>query len=404
MTRVSRFALVTGAALAAIAVEPFAAPAANPDPQTPPAAAQAVPRPAIRVVAAERRELVETLPVNGTVLARDEAVAGTDLNGMIVLDLGADQGDRITKGQVLARLDRSMLDTQLAQMEATKAQGEASVAQMDAQIGDARVAVKQADEALDRVSTLQSRGFGTKADLDTARNSAESARARFTSAQKALAVTTAQLESVAAQMSGVQVQIDKTSVKAPADGIVLSRAATVGGIVSPSSGALFRIAVDGAFELEANVAESALPRLSPGLTALVRLPGVDTPVEGKIRRISPEVDQKTRLGRIRIALSAGSPARAGSFGKADIEIARRVGIAVPTSALLYADGKPLLQVVENGKVRTTEVTLGLRDAAYVEVTAGLTEGQEVVARAGTFVADGDMVEPVRGDVTGAIRP
>jgi HlyD family secretion protein len=100
--------------------------------------------PAIRVVSAERREIVETVSVNGTIVAREEAAVGTDLNGLIVEALNADQGDRVRKGDVLARLDRSMLDTQLAQMRATRAQAEASAAQMNAEIADTRVGVKQA--------------------------------------------------------------------------------------------------------------------------------------------------------------------------------------------------------------------------------------------------------------------
>ena len=116
------------------------------------------------MVAAERRELVETLSVNGTIVARDEAAAGTDLNGMIVTALNADIGDIVKKGDVLAVLDRSMLDTQLAQMQATRAQAEASVAQMEAQIADARIGVKQARRgagAGDRPSEEGSRHAGT---------------------------------------------------------------------------------------------------------------------------------------------------------------------------------------------------------------------------------------------------
>src|SRR5690349_24602765 len=67
--------------------------------------------PSIRVVAAERRELVETMSVNGTIVAREEAAVGTDLNGLTVVALNADEGDVVKKGDVLAVLDRSMLDT-----------------------------------------------------------------------------------------------------------------------------------------------------------------------------------------------------------------------------------------------------------------------------------------------------
>ena len=388
-------ALLAAAALPVAALPAFAADAA-------PIAAS--PLPAIRVVAAERRELVETLSVNGTVVARDEAAAGTDLNGMIVTALNADIGDIVKKGDVLAVLDRSMLQTQLAQMQATRAQAEASVAQMEAQIADARIGVKQGDEALERAIALQKKAVATQAQLDNAENAADSARAKVNSAVKALAATYAQLAVIDAQMDGVRVQIDKTEVRAPADGLVLARAATVGGIVSPTTGPLFRIAIDAEFELEANVAETALPRLSAGMKSAVVLPGIEERIEGSIRRIAPEVDQKSRLGLIRIALPKDAPARAGSFARGEIEIVRREGVSVPISAVLYQGEKPLLQVVAAGRISTTPVTLGVRASGSVEIVSGVGAGDEVVARAGTFVADGDMVTPVRDEPTGAVKP
>jgi HlyD family secretion protein len=396
----SRFAaaLLAAAALPLAAGQGFAA-------DTKPNPVAASPLPAIRVVAAERRELVETLAVNGTVVARDEAAAGTDLNGMIVTALNFDIGDMVRKGDVLAVLDRSMLDTQLAQMRATRGQAEASVAQMDAQIADAKVNVKQADEELERAVALQKKAVASKAQLDNAQNAAAGARARLDTAVKALAASQAQIAVIDAQISGVEVQIDKTELRAPADGLVLARAATVGGVVSPSSGPLFRIAIDAKFELEASVAETALPRLAVGMESAVALPGVVERIDGKVRRIAPEVDQGSRLGLIRIALPKEAPARAGSFARAEIELSRREGVAVPVSAVLYQGETPLLQVVQEGRVATTPVTLGARAAGNVEVLSGVAEGEEVVARAGTFVADGDQVTPVRDvDTTGAVKP
>ncbi|WP_442578049.1 efflux RND transporter periplasmic adaptor subunit [Mesorhizobium sp. ASY16-5R] len=360
--------------------------------------------PAIRVITAERKELVETLSVNGTIVARNEAAAGTDLNGMIVTALNADIGDTVKKGDVLAVLDRSMLDTQLAQMQATRAQGEASVAQMEAQIADARIGVKQADEALQRADALKKKAVGTQAELDNAENAAASARAKTESAVKALGATTAQLAVIDAQIKGIEVQIAKTEVRAPADGLVLARAATVGDVVSPSSGPLFRMAIDAEFELEASVAETALPRLAVGMKAQISLPGVESTIAGTIRRIAPEVDMKSRLGLVRLALPKDAPARAGSFARGQIELVRRDGISVPISAVLYQGETPLLQVVRDGRVATTPVKLGTRAAGSVEIVSGVGEGEEVVARAGTFVADGDMVTPVRADTTGAIMP
>lgn len=358
--------------------------------------------PAIRVVAAERRELTEALSVNGTIVAREEAAVGTDLGGLTVLALNADEGDVVKKGDVLAVLDRSMLDTQLAQIDASRAQAEANIAQMRAQIGDASVGVRQAQETLDRAEALQKKGFAPEAQKDNAVNALDSARAKLDSAEKALAASEAQLAVIDAQKQNVLVQISKTDLRAPANGLVLARNATLGGVVMAGSAPLFRIAIDGEFELEANVPETALPRLANGMRADVTIPGLDQPISGNIRRISPEVNQTSRLGSIRIALNKDSAARAGNFARGEIELIRRVGLAVPASAVMYTGVDSYLQRVKDGKVESRKVTLGVRSGGMIEIASGLAEGDEVVSRAGTFVADGDVVTPVRIEATGAV--
>jgi len=360
--------------------------------------------PAIRVAVAARRELVETLSVTGTVVAREEAAVGTDLNGLTVLELRADQGDLVKKGDVLAVLDRSLLETELAQADANRAQAEANIAQMEAQIADAEIAVRQAGEGLDRSKTLKGKGVATQAQLDNSVNAADSARARLLSATKAVAVSQAQLAVMDAQTENVRLQIEKTELRAPADGLVLTRAATLGGVVSAAGAPLFRIAIDGEFELAADVAETTLPRLAVEMTADVTLAGLDQPLAGSIRRISPEIDQASRLGSIRISLGAQAPARTGNFARAEIEVVRRDGVAIPSSAVVFRGAETFLQVVEDGAIASTPVKLGVRAGDFVEVVSGLSEGQEVVSKAGTFVADGDRVTPVREETTGAIKP
>jgi HlyD family secretion protein len=310
----------------------------------------------------------------------------------------------VKKGQVLAVLDRSSLDTELAQVEASRAQAEASAAQVRAQIGDAEIGVRQAGEALERVRALQAKGVATKAELDNAVNASDSAGAKLVSARKALAASEAQLGVIDAQKKNVLLRIEKTEVKAPADGLVLDRSATLGGVVSAAGGPLFRIAIDGLFELDATVPETALPRLDEGMRATVVVAGGSKQLPAAIRLISPEVEQKSRLGSIRIALPADCIARSGNFAHGDIEIASRDGVAVPASAVIFKGRDAFLQRVDNGRIDTVPVELGVRADGFVEVVSGLEEGQEVVSRAGTFVADGDKVTPVRGEVTGAVKP
>lgn len=360
-----------------------------------PAAAQRQTPPSINVVAAKRQELRETVTVTGTIVARDTAALGTDVTGLQVVELNADEGDVVKKGDVLAVLDRRSLDTQLKELAANRAQAEASAAQVGAQITDAEVAVRQSGEALRRARELKNKGVSAQSQLDDALNASDSAKARLIVAQRALSASQAQLAVIDAQRGNIQLQIDKTQVRAPADGLILQRDATLGGVVSASAGPLFRIAINSEFELAADVSEASLARLTKGLPVAVRLAGLDQPINGKIRRVSPEVNQQSRLGSIRVTLDEHEKARVGNFARGEIEVDRHEGIAVPVSAVIYQGRDAFLQVVADGKVRTTPVKLGIRGATMIEVASGIEEGAEVVARAGTFVADGDAITPVR---------
>lgn len=391
-------ALLASAALPTVAIAPTIA---APEETTP---AKAPAPPAIRVVAAEERDIVEKLSVSGTIVAREEANAGTDLNGMTINQLNADQGDHVKKGQVLAVLDRSALDTQMAQNEASRIQAETNIAQTESQIADAEVAVRQAKEALVRAEALHNKGFATQADFDSAVNAKDSANAKLETAKRTLQWSKSQIAVIEAQEKSIQIQIDKTEVKAPCDGLVLSRNATLGGVVSSSGGPLFRLALQNEFELAADVAETALPKLAQGMPSEISIAGWSAPVVGKIRLIAPEVNQTSRLGMIRISLPADPAPRVGNFGRASIETLHRRGIAVPASAVIYSGSDAFLQRVEDGRVSSVPVKLGARTEGYVEVVSGIAAGEEVVARAATFVADGDMVTPVRGEKTGAIQP
>lgn len=368
-------------------------------------AVQAVKPPVINVIPAVEAEMVASITVTGTIVPRQEVAVGTDVAGLIVLELSADQGDRVKEGEIIARLDKSSLEIQLAQIEAQRAQAEASIAQSEAQIVDAQIAVRQAQEALDRARALSAKGITSKADFDNATNAYDSANARLNTSRQALVASQSQLQLVAAQKRDVLLRIEKADVKAPTTGVVLSRNALLGGIVSMNAGPLFRIARDGEFELSANIPEVDLPRLKPDMPVAVRVSGMEQPVSGRVRLISPEITASSRLGAVKISLEHNDAIRPGNFARAVIELTRRNGVSVPLSAVVYRGPTALVQVVKDGVVDTRKVTLGIRNDRAVEVLDGLADGEDVVARAGTFVANGDRVTPMRiaAETTGAVK-
>jgi HlyD family secretion protein len=358
--------------------------------------------PSIRVVAAENREIIDAISATGSIMPRNEAQIGADVSGLMVEELFFDVGDSVKKGDRLARLDRTNLELQMLQQDAQIAQNLANLAQTEAQVADFEITVKQAQEQLDRILPLVQSGVVSRAQRDDAQNALDGAKARLASARQAAVVVQSQNAVIEAQRKQTALQLAKTDVLAPVDGLILTRAATLGQVVSGAAGPLFTIATDTAFELAAEVPESDLARLSPGMRTEVVLPGRSEPLIGKIRTVSPQVNAASRLGTVKIELPQDTALRNGSFARSVIELERKTIIAVPSAALLYRGDAPFVQKVVDGKVVSTPVEIGLRDNRFVGILSGLALGEEVISRAGTFVGDGDEVIAVReNEATGA---
>lgn len=360
--------------------------------------------PAVTVIVAQKREIIEKLPVSGSVRPRQEVAVGADVSGLLVTELNADIGDTVKQGDVLARLDTAALMTQSAQFAAQDAQNAASRAQTEAQIVDAEIGVRQAQEQFDRAQKLAKSGVTAAASLDTARNALDSARAKLNTSTQGLAAVEAQAKLIAAQKSELDLRIQKADVKAPADGLVLARNAQLGAVVSGSGGPLFRLAWTGKFEVIADVPEITLSRVKVGAPTSFTVTGFDTPLQGVVRLIGPEINSATRLGQVYLTLPETAAIKPGAFARGEIELVRRVAVSVPSSALLFRDQEAYLQVVKDGVVESRTVKSGARAGGFVEILEGLAEGENVVERAGTFIADGDRVTAVlKSETTGAVK-
>lgn len=358
--------------------------------------------PAVTVVAATKREIVEKLPVTGSIVPRQEVAVGADVSGLLVTELNADIGQMVKQGDILARLDTAALQTQLAQIEAQEAQNAASKAQNDAQIVDAEIGVRQAKETYDRSKKLAKSGVAATASLDTARNGLDSASAKLNTAQQGLVAVEAQAKLIVAQKSELNLRISKADVKAPADGLILARNAQLGAVVSGAGGPLFRIAWTAKFEVVADVPEVTLSRINAGTPTSFTITGIEEPLVGTVRLIGPEIMAATRLGKVYLTLPENPAIRPGAFARGEIELVRRVAIAVPESALLYRGKQAYLQIVKDGTAESRAVKIGARAKNYVEILDGVLENEDVVARAGTFIANGDKVTAVRSqETTGA---
>lgn len=388
--------LITGAIIvAAVGIYMLAAPApkATPEAVAAPVAIPVKP-PSMTVVEAIRGPITETIVVTGNLVPREEVLVAAQIDGNAIDEILVEEGDKVEKGQVLARLSRSMIDAGLAQSAAQIARADAAIAQARSSIAEADATKDQTASALARSQALKVSGNATEETLEAREAAARQAAARRQLAGNVLSVAEADRNLAIAQQREWQIREQRSDIKAPTSGIISRRTARIGAIATTAGDPLFRIIEDGAIELEANVPEATLATLKPGMAARIVTAANQAGFSGRVRLVTPEVNETTRLGRVRVAIDPAPGLNIGAFGRANIEVASREGLLVPQSAVLYSEEGATLQVVKDGQVETRSIELGLRTAKQAEVVDGVRLGETVIATAGTFVRDGDRVTPI----------
>ena len=322
--------------------------------------------PSVTVVTPGRTTVAGEIEAPGTLAARRPMPVGVVGEGGQVLRVTVDAGDWVQQGQVLAVIDRSV---QVQQAEAQAAQIE--VARADANLAQAN---------LDRALQLVARGFVSKADVDRLTATRDAAVARVKVAQ--------------AQLAEQRARNQRLNILAPATGYVLSRAVEPGQTVGAGTPALFTIASGGEMEMLAQLSEEQLAKLSVGTMATITPAGSDQRFSGQVWQIAPVIDQTSRQGTARIALSFAPELRPGGFATARINSGSFSATVLPESAVLADDKGSFVYVVgaDNKAVRRP-VKTGAVTANGIAITEGMNGTERVVLRAGGFLNPGESVNP-----------
>lgn len=322
--------------------------------------------PVVTVITPGKTTVAGVIEAPGTIAARRPMPVGAVGEGGQVLRVTVDAGDWVQQGQVLAVIDRSV---QVQQAAAQSAQIE--VARADASLAQAN---------LDRALQLVERGFVSKADVDRLTATRDAAVARVKVAE--------------AQLRELRARNDRLNVLAPASGYVLQRNVEPGQTVGPGNGALFTIASGGEMEMLAQVSEDQLAGLSVGTMATIIPTGSDKQFSGQIWQLSPVIEQTTRQGTARIALSFAPALRPGGFATARISSGSFTATVLPESAVLADDEGSFVYVVgEDNKAVRRPVKTGAVTKQGIAITEGLTGTEQVVLRAGGFLNPGETINP-----------
>lgn len=307
---------------------------------------------AVSVGEVQTRPLGGGIEASGVLIARDEAVVGSELSGYRVARIYADEGDWVRAGQPLVQLDATLLKAQVDQQAAVAAQAQAEAA---------------------RVSGLDGQGVLSQEQIESR---------RYTAAAQTAA------------LAELKTRQGRMTIVAPVGGRVIERGVKPGEIAGSGTTAWFRIVRDGLVELDADVNEQDLSGLSVGQPASVTLPG-GAQVSGAIRLISPRVNSDTRLGKVRIRLPVREDLRAGGFGKAIFGASGAAVVAVPEAAIRYdASGLSVVTVDAQNRAKQVPVRTGRRGGGWVELVQGPAPGARVVIGSGAFIGDGDVIKPI----------
>lgn len=321
----------------------------------------------VTVVVPGTTTIAGTITASGTIAARREMPVGVAGEGGQIVQVLVDAGDWVRAGQVLAVIDRSVQGQQIASQAAN-----VEVAAADARLAQAN---------LDRALKLVERGFISKADIDRLTATRDAANARVRVARASLG----ELGARAARLN----------IVAPAAGLVLTRAAEPGQIVTPGSGVLFSMARDGQMEMQARLSESDLARLSVGASADVTPVGTDRKFSGQVWQLSPTIDQTSREGIARIALAYDKVLRPGGFATATLVSGTTNAPLLPELAILSDDkGSYVFVIDKDDKAVRRAVKTGQVSAKGIAVVEGLSGSERIVLRAGGFLNPGDKVRPV----------
>jgi multidrug efflux pump subunit AcrA (membrane-fusion protein) len=167
-------------------------------------------------------------------------------------------------------------------------------------------------------------------------------------------------------------------LRSPADGIVSSSTARVGGLASARSEPLLRITTDPELDLVVDIPSAYASRVRPGGSARI-LQANGSELEATVRVGPAEIDARTQFGRARIGVPSGSGLRPGLFGRAFVETDESCGVAVPKGAILRQNNATSVVVVRSGRSEVRRVEVGLTSDSHVEIRSGLSEGENVVA-------------------------
>ncbi len=350
---------------------------------------------AVNVGRAEVRGIPRAIRATGSLAAQEQAMLSAKVTGRLER-LSVDIGTVLRQGELVAQIEPRDYELGLQQAAAALAQARAELGLPlegdDDQIELERVtAVRQAKAVLeeagknrDRVKSLSASGIASQSEVDTVESTYTVALARYEAAREAARGRVATVAQRRAELELARKRLADASVRAPFDGAVQTRPATVGEYVDAGTPIAQLVKTD-PLRLRLEVPERECILVRTGQVVHVTIEGETNIYSGRIARLSPALDEQTRTLRVEADVPRQGPLRPGLFAKAQIIVAEQeAALTVPPEALLTFAGLEKVVVVHDGTAAEKVVTTGRRGADWVELVSGLKAGDTVVLAPGSL--------------------
>jgi RND family efflux transporter MFP subunit len=330
---------------------------------------------------ATRHEVVDYVTVVGNLIGQATVDVVPRVGGRIE-SIPVKLGDRVTKGQTVAKIEDDQIREQINQRQASLKVNEANVAQRESD-------AKLTETIYARMKAQYDRDLLSKQLL-------EDAEAKYNTAVSNVGVAKAQLVQMQSSLDELKITLANTTVTSPVDGFVSRRLLDQGAFAGANTVILSVVDI-GIVRMVANLVEKDVKRVQAGVHALVEVdafPGEK--FTGQVSRVAPVFDPATRTASMEIEVpNPGFRLKPGMYARVQLTVDRRPNaLTVPRGAIADIEGKRGVFMLENQVARFHEVKTGLQDNQRVEILEGLTEGQRVVTVGTLALRDGDRITVV----------
>jgi membrane fusion protein, multidrug efflux system len=373
----------------------------------------------VKVMQVERIELRREVEAVGTLAAKDQAVVSAEVGGRVAR-LAADMGDRVREGAPLVFLDAEKLKYRVDEQQATLDQTRARLGARGAELPppeqtpdvlSAAAKHAEAEQQLERARRLSARNLVSKEDLERAETQLQTARAAHQAAIASERQLRAEIAGREAALRGATRELQDAVIRAPFDGVVAERMVSQGQFVAVQAPVMRLVRLQ-PLRLMAEIPEKFGPGIHVGqVISLLTDAFPDTPVEGRVTRISTDVNLKSRAFSIEADVpNADGALKPGTFARVKVatnQVDR--ALVVPVSAVQTRYGTSVVFTVRDNTLTGTEVKLGDRLGTRVEILEGLEPGATIVAEgvdglsAGTKVVARKVTDAAPTKANGARR-